>query len=181
MTQDIVYNSTTNLWACCYGSGELDCSDPSDETFEAPSPEQLASMASSAPSSTQTSSASSPTSLALTSLTSSSAVTSSPQITSISYPTSDTGTPNTGLSTGAKAGISIAAAIRRLLVIAILLICIQRSRQRKRIATEGRPAIRETWTGYTQPRDELDAKRSMELDSQAQVELDAQHGRGELE
>ena len=44
-TSDIVYNSTTALWHCCYGSGSLDCSDPSLDTFDAPSPQQLLAAA----------------------------------------------------------------------------------------------------------------------------------------
>ena len=40
-TQGVVYNSTSGLWACCYGSGVLDCRYPSNETFFAPRPEKL--------------------------------------------------------------------------------------------------------------------------------------------
>lgn len=40
-TQGVIYNSTSGLWACCYGSGVLDCRYPSNETFFAPGPEKL--------------------------------------------------------------------------------------------------------------------------------------------
>lgn len=39
--QDVVYDSSSSLWACCYGSGTDNCFNPSTETFEAPSPQQL--------------------------------------------------------------------------------------------------------------------------------------------
>ncbi|KAL8796316.1 MAG: hypothetical protein Q9182_007390 [Xanthomendoza sp. 2 TL-2023] len=40
-TQDIVFNSKTGLWACCYGSGVQDCAHPIDITFQAPPPNDL--------------------------------------------------------------------------------------------------------------------------------------------
>ena len=39
-TQDVIYSSN-GLWSCCWGSGQLDCREPSDETFAAPAPEIL--------------------------------------------------------------------------------------------------------------------------------------------
>ena len=39
--QDFVYDSSSILWACCYGSGTDNCFNPSTETFEAPSSQQL--------------------------------------------------------------------------------------------------------------------------------------------
>ena len=53
-TSDIVYNSTTALWHCCYGSGSRDCSDPSLYTFDAPSPQQLLAAVESSDSSSST-------------------------------------------------------------------------------------------------------------------------------
>lgn len=106
-TSDIIYNSTTSLWACCYGSGNLDCSVPSLDTFEAPSPQQLlADYASSLPSSS--SSKSSPTLPA-----SYSAPISFASSRPTTCPSGTACLPRTlvGLSTGAKAGIGIAAAV----------------------------------------------------------------------
>ena len=53
-TQDVVYNTASGLWACCYGSGALDCSNPSDETFYAPDPQAILATSSIAMSATST-------------------------------------------------------------------------------------------------------------------------------
>ena len=53
-TSDIVYNSTTALWHCCYGSGSMDCSHPDLYTFDAPSPQQLLAAVESSDSSSST-------------------------------------------------------------------------------------------------------------------------------
>lgn len=38
----VLYNSTSNLWACCsYDGGKPDCSNPTNETFAAPGPASL--------------------------------------------------------------------------------------------------------------------------------------------
>lgn len=56
-TQDVIYSPHYGLWSCCYGSGELDCRKPSNETFALPGPDVLFGRTNSA--STATSSASS--------------------------------------------------------------------------------------------------------------------------
>ena len=40
-TQDVIFSPNNGLWSCCYGSGELDCRKPSNETFALPGPEML--------------------------------------------------------------------------------------------------------------------------------------------
>ena len=58
-TQDVIYSQEYGLWSCCYGSGELDCRKPSNETFALPGPDVLFGRTTSAGSSTATSSTSS--------------------------------------------------------------------------------------------------------------------------
>ena len=54
-SQDIVYNSTTSLWACCYGSGSEDYSKPNtDETFQPPPLNELIPLSNANPSYTPT-------------------------------------------------------------------------------------------------------------------------------
>jgi hypothetical protein len=79
-TQDVVYNTTSGLWACCYGSGDLNCNDPSDETFYAPNPRAIlatSSVATSATSTTTTTPSAAPHTTSNTSSTPSSAGSSS--------------------------------------------------------------------------------------------------------
>ena len=66
-------------------------------------------------------------------------------------------------------------------MVASLLFCIRRLRRRREIGSERRPAINVTKMRNGEPREELDAKQSILLDSQLQVELAAPHGMGELE
>ena len=66
-SQDVVYNATDGLWACCWGSGYLNCGDPSAEAFYAPPPNEL--FASRVSSSTATSTAAASTSTTSTSST----------------------------------------------------------------------------------------------------------------
>ena len=42
-SQDVVYNAINQLWACCFNPTEniVDCTDPGNETFEAPAPSSL--------------------------------------------------------------------------------------------------------------------------------------------
>ena len=42
-SQDVVYDPTNQLWACCFNPTEniVDCTDPGNETFEAPAPSSL--------------------------------------------------------------------------------------------------------------------------------------------
>ena len=66
-TQDVIYNSTSQLWECCYGSGSLDCNIPGNESFAAPPAAQLfaTSSSSTAGTSSSTKTASSSTSTKL--------------------------------------------------------------------------------------------------------------------
>lgn len=197
-TADIVYNSTTALWACCYGSGSLDCSVPSAETFEEPSPQQLladfaSSSFSSSPSSS-TSLSSKPASLVFTS--SSSVSTAFSSSTASSAPTSSTSSrltvcpsgsacsphPSTGLSAGVKAGIGIAAALVGIALAVLAFLCFHHRRKRHynhREQSEQKPgagingnATQHAYAGAA----EINAKRSVELDSNARVEMNAASG-----
>ena len=40
-TQDVIYNQTFGLWECCWGGGDLNCLDPSIESFFASPPHKL--------------------------------------------------------------------------------------------------------------------------------------------
>ncbi|KAM0802982.1 hypothetical protein BDR22DRAFT_841102 [Usnea florida] len=134
-TQDIVYNGSTDLWHCCYGSGTLDCSFPSPETFEAPSPQQLLQALSDSttllplPSSITSSSSSNPVTINHASVSShgfsiatllSVAVSSTSPIAPSSTSSGLTSHPSTpahssptsrGVSTNAKIGIAIAVTL----------------------------------------------------------------------
>ena len=140
MTDDVVYNSTTNLWACCGNDsdGTPRCSDPTNYTFEAPSPQSLLaqtvafvtlSSASASSSSTSISSdlASADTSITPSSLSATVSALSASYATPTSQLQSSTSTNNKplpndseGLSPGAKAGIGIGAAAGALILLAAL-------------------------------------------------------------
>ncbi|KAI9815960.1 MAG: hypothetical protein M1827_001952 [Pycnora praestabilis] len=132
---DIVYNSDTQLWACCntpeYG---LNCANPSNETFYAPDPEQLYATTTTThvSSMTSTSSASStstgPPSSSLLSTTASSNTIAS------SSTTASSSVASSGLTTGAKAGIGVGVAIGALALLVGVLYFIRRSRRYKAVA-----------------------------------------------
>ena len=184
-TQHIVYNATSDVWACCYGVGSLNCTVPSNnETFEAPAPEQLLLDKQASPST-----AVSPlviTSLVTTSLAASpsmffSTVKSLPQVSSTACPSGGSCTSNAGLATVAKAGIGVGASVLGLAVLAIVsFLIVRRSRRRKsdddEVMTAGSGVVyaNTLWTG------ELDARKSVELDSKLQVELPGSDDRVEL-
>ena len=196
--QDIVYNGTTSLWACCYGSDGLDCSNPTNETFEAPSPEQLmASLDSLIPSSTRiltssfSSSTSTPIIKSIPSVTISSntstpetrilTVLRSPSPTS---PANEISNSHTGsdLGSSASAGVGVGSTVVGLGLLALMFYIIRRVRHRKLALDNVRPdkdsslnAPRLTYDSPFIPTRipaELDAVyQRMELDSRAFVEL----------
>ncbi|KAL9114889.1 MAG: hypothetical protein Q9227_001132 [Pyrenula ochraceoflavens] len=136
---DVVYNEDTKLWACCGidSSGNVKCPNPSDETFNAPSPEDIQSYylagsgAIGASSPTSTSSMSSTTSATSTSATSStSSATSSTAASSASA--SPTPAASSGLSSGAKAGIGVGVALGVLGVLFIVFAIFSRQRRKQR-------------------------------------------------
>ena len=109
---DVVFNSTTSLWACCSGSSDGDvnfplCSQPLNETFQAAAPVSLIAQAAAATSAIATSASS----VASTSAASSAATTSAPS----STPSSDADTG--GLSTGSKVGIGVGVGLGGLMLI----------------------------------------------------------------
>ncbi|MCJ1327653.1 hypothetical protein MMC10_004324 [Thelotrema lepadinum] len=104
-SQDVVYNVTTGLWACCYGSGSLDCEIPSNETFQGPSVDELLSpISSSSSSSTSVAAQSTSTSTSSGSPSTSVATTTASQA---AITTVASTSPSSGLSTGAIAGIAV--------------------------------------------------------------------------
>ena len=155
-TSDIVYNSTTDLWYCCYGSGLLDCSLPSPESFEAPSPQQLLKNSFDSSSLITLSSYMTPSSSSIPSTIDHASVSSNSFSTvtlvsvavssilpipasstssgSISYPSGSTySSPmSTGVSINAKIGIAIAVTLAILgLAILTSIICRRRRRHKR--------------------------------------------------
>lgn len=188
-TQDIVYNSGSGLWACCNkGSGSvgsLDCAQPTNQTFQAPGPEDLQRVSSITSSSTTSSAlASSATASSLASTASTSAIvppTTSPLVSADeTIPTSCTssGQCSRGLSNGAKAGISVGAVLAGLALIAASAFVVRRLRRRKNLDNVekdfggGMPPASASWD--RPPIQELDAREQAELDSRVRAEMDAQ-------
>ena len=194
-TGDIVYDYSTNLWACCYGAGYLDCSIPAtNATFQLPPPQELLAFASSSTSSDTQSSTFSTSSLRTSIPTSSPSHTSSPSPTSSTppipssssnlspsptsssaprlYPPSSAASPDASLSNGAKAGIGIASLVLALGLLTAVFCFYKRSHRRERarnsLAVMEYPPV----CSY-KPRVEMDARsQAGELDSQVKVELD---------
>ena len=177
-TQHIVYDATSETWACCYGSGNLNCAVPSNnETFEAPAPEQLTPLLD-----MQGSPSTAVSSLVVTSLVTSSLAASSstfpstvnriPQTSSTACPHGGSCTSNAGLVMTAKAGIGVGGAILGVaILVTIFLFIARRSRRRKSDADKATTAGSGVVYVNIQGIGELDAKRSVELDSKVQVEL----------
>ncbi|KAF7509250.1 hypothetical protein GJ744_008144 [Endocarpon pusillum] len=96
---DVIYNPTTALWACCstLSDGAISCLDPTNETFQAASPEAL---------------------LSSTSISASSAATTVP-FSASSSPAVDK--VFSSLSTGAKTGIGVGAGIGLVIVLTLLV------------------------------------------------------------
>jgi hypothetical protein len=140
---DAVYDYETNLWSCCGtdAKGELNCSDPSNETFFAPSPEELVASFSvpiSGWSATSTSFAT-PT---ISNPRSISATTRSVTTTSTTPSTSEGGggggnvivqQSSTGsISSGAAAGIGVGSGIGVLAIGIAIWFCLAKQRRNKR-------------------------------------------------
>ena len=186
-TQHIFYNATSEMWACCYGSGSLDCAVPNNnETFEAPAPELLTPSLDKQGSLSTTVSSPVVTSLVTPSPAAAPSVflgtiTRPLQASSAACPSGESCTSNTGLTTAAKAGSGVGASIFGIaILVTVLLLIVRRSGRRRSDADEATTAgdgvayVNREWVG------ELDAKVSVELDSTVQVELPGSHGMVEL-
>ena len=185
-TQHIVYDATSEVWACCYGSGSLNCAVPSsNETFKAPAPELLTPLLDKQDSPSTTVSSLVVTSLVTPYLTASPAIPpgtiiSPPQASSTACPSGGSCTSNAGLTMAAKAGSGIGASIVGVAIIVTVLLLMARRSRRRRSDTEATTAeggvvyVKRQWIR------ELDAKMLVELDSKVQVELPGSDGRLEL-
>ena len=177
-TQHIVYNATNKMWACCYGSGSLNCAIPSNnETFKAPAPDLLTPLLDK-----QGSPSTAVPSLIITSLVTPSVraspfafpgtITVPPQAPSTACPSGRSCTSNEGITTAAKAGSGVGASIFGVaILVTILLLTVRRSRRRRSDADEAKTAEDGVVYANRQWIRELDAKISVELDSKVQVEL----------
>ncbi|KAL8946011.1 MAG: hypothetical protein Q9222_007536 [Ikaeria aurantiellina] len=188
-SSDIIYSSDTGLWACCTNDGELDCSNPTDETFQAPSPGDLKEIVSSSSTSSTSSPASSTGSSASSSSTlpSSTAWSTAPAANTSPDSNANVATfecanggqcpGSTGLSNGAKAGIGVGATIAGLAVLAAIFFLIRQSRRRKRSSNYEKAPVSEALnaTGNATSKYELDSKQDTELDSRMRLEADGQH------
>lgn len=184
---DVTYNYTSQRWACCGkdSKGDVSCSDPTGETFDAPAPSSLSTLLASGPTPT-TSSGSSTLSLTPTTLsasvstaTSSSSLSSStsrsdtqssssePQSSSTPSSTSSS-TPSEGstaLSAGAKAGIGIGAAFGSLFIFAFVYWVVRHCRMNN--ASKSRKRNQKSMVyNYVEP-------RAIEKDSIPRSELSA--------
>lgn len=121
---DVVYNSATQLWACCSGAeGATNCSDPLLDTFQAPSP-QILFVPTSASQSSSSSSTSSPTSTSSTSP-------------SAAATPSSSSSSSSSLSSGAAAGIGVGVAVGLVAIAAIIaLVCFRRRRKARAVRAQ---------------------------------------------
>ncbi|KAL9591465.1 MAG: hypothetical protein Q9179_007694, partial [Wetmoreana sp. 5 TL-2023] len=173
---DVVYNRTTGLWACCFGDrGTRNCNYPTDDTFQAPPPEELKTIASS----TSDPGTSSPTSSAsqLRTTTSSAAPSATPNSSSTPQtthnPCAESGGCPSSLSSGAKAGIGVGATIAGLALIAMIFFMFRR-RAHKGHGGSVKQAPSKDVSGEaanTGPPKELHGERQTELDSRMWVEM----------
>lgn len=187
--QDIVFNSSTNLWACCRGAGgRRDCAVPSiDKAFQAPSPADLrgtfrAPLEGQAPNYSSTSSTSSVL-LASTTAVSETPLSppSSTPASSESFPVVSSDSPS-GLNAGQKAGIGVGGAIAWFALMGLLFWFWWRRRWSRKNAgfeaekpSEGTSGISSNEGLPTDPAGprELEARPDIMLDSKQHVELDS--------
>lgn len=179
--QDIVFNSSTGLWACCRGAGgRRDCAVPSiDKAFQAPSPADLrgtfrAPLEGQAPNYSSTSSTSS---ILLASTTAASETPASSE----SFPVVSSNSPS-GLNAGQKAGIGVGGAIAWFALMGLLFWFWWRRRRSRKNAgfeaekpSEGTSGISSNEGLPTDPAGptELEARPDIMLDSKHNVELDS--------
>lgn len=198
----MIYNATTSLWACCGSDdkGQLDCANATDETFGAPSPQQLDAyfVAGKGPINSSESTSTSSTIPSSSTLSFSSSQyrptgsptpATSPSQTSAST-TSSSNKHDHGLSTGAKAGIGVGVALAALLVLSVVVtysITVRRRRRKANIAatdeTDKEENVSRLATGMSQPglevRNQVDpigqsnVQQKAELHGQHVSELDA--------
>jgi hypothetical protein len=128
---DIVYNNVSQIWSCCGTESDnstVNCNSPTKEIFDDPAPSDLSttfSVGTAAVTATTTSPSSTSTPIQTTPFSTSSAATNSsglPSQTSASQ-------PSAGLSTGAKAGIGIGAALGALAVLVGGIILLRRKQR----------------------------------------------------
>ena len=146
-TQHIVCDATSDMWACCYGLGSLNCAVPStNETFEAPAPEQLTPLLDKQGSLSTVVSSLAVTSLVTSSLAalrfvSPSTVNSLPQASSTACPYGGSCTTHAGLVITAKAGIGVGGSILGVaILVTIFLLIVRRSRRKVSDADKAKAA-----------------------------------------
>ena len=140
---DIVCNATSFLWHCCGtdSDGAPACDKPTDETFQASSPDSLSPFSISSVTSSQSTKTTTPSSPPISSTTTtpsgSSSTASSAYNTSTTASSSVTGVKsNSGLSKGGIAGIIVGAVLG---VACILLLSVLLYKMRKRERQSGAP------------------------------------------
>ena len=140
-----MYNSSSGLWACCWKSGNLDCSQPSDETFYLPSPEKFtvtsdpvvshdtsatSSSASSLPKLSTPSISISRVSITVKAVAVSRTIPIS-RVASSTCTSDHTCSAKSGLSAGAKIDIGLSAAIGGLSLLAMILFLLRHIRRER--------------------------------------------------
>jgi len=154
-TLDVVYNSTSGLWACCTNAtSNVQCYSPFKETFDAPPPQSLSTLfhipaTGFSPTSQQ---------VTATSTTSSSTPLTTSSSTSLTTSSGAPASQHFGLSTGAEAGIGVGVSLIGvgIIVIALLLLILLR-RQRSSSSAAARPIQVEA---RSQPVTEVPAPRA---------------------
>ncbi|KAM0800744.1 hypothetical protein BDR22DRAFT_850365 [Usnea florida] len=197
---DIVFTDpSTSLWACCYQyvGADRDCSNPGNETFYAPSPESLTAQAEPSPTTPSSETSSINSSITLSSTPSVSASvstsTSTPLTTTPTLPTSilassttTTHSPPSALSTGAKAGIGIAASTAGLGISLMLGFYLFRKRRAGRYQEAPTANVAEKMASLPptsvqrQAVLEKSSEQHWELGGNGRSEMDGR-GRGEME
>lgn len=109
---DVVYNSTSYLWACC--GTPTACDNPTNETFSAPAPEQLLAAASSQSVTRAAAFSSQPRRIAASSIVSKATVTVS------NTPSAAIEQPTSSLNGSAKAGVGIGVVVAAVAMVALV-------------------------------------------------------------
>ncbi|KAI0523949.1 hypothetical protein F5B22DRAFT_592593 [Xylaria bambusicola] len=140
---DVTYIPDRGLWACCRSDengGNLDCADPTDETFRLDAPEDLPvffKVPASGFAYTSESIATSTSTMPPTTASTPSSTPTSTMASSTPQPTI-----SAGLSSGAAAGIGVGVAAAVIIVVVLAWLAFRRQKRRRGTTTYGEPQHR---------------------------------------
>ena len=142
-TQDVLYEPSYGLWACCYGSGSLNCQKPGNETFAAPAAAKLFATSSSAAATSSTTSVGSTRSSPTSSPSTRSSSTASPSSSATGGPSSHSGSSTTTIA------VAVAIPVVAVLVAIGLSLWWMRRKRRARQQVQNNDLQGAGWVDHT--------------------------------